>query len=285
MKTATLAKVANSEQELVAKGHAVIRTLKTGWLELCSIMLELQNLNPTWTQERLGQEFGLSQQSVSSGLVTIQDERIYLRVSKNPDSLPTSRFLQYQLTTIKGPDFDRYCRPDVTREEIAEYKRRLTAPISDTRNESKPSPRPPCPGVEGIGPGLWKWSEGMEEWVQQTPYKEEPVRVRLKDLPEGGSPTEQDYLNSPYLKDRNANNEGAEVAKNFNTIEAWAEKYPHVSSISKEHACQALGIAYPARKEVLECVYKMYASKHHPDRGGQASVMAFINLCKGALNE
>lgn len=264
MKTATLAKVANSEQELVAKGHAVIRTLKTGWLELCSIMLELQNLNPTWTQERLGQEFGLSQQSVSSGLVTIQDERIYLRVSKNPDSLPTSRFLQYQLTTIKGPDFDRYCRPDVTREEIAEYKRRLTAPISDTRNEHKPADRPKCPGVEGIGPGLWKWSEGTEEWIQQPKY-EEPVK-----RPQHFTPAEKQkfvvYESIFHI---------TEAVRPFitSTKGELTRQLSHPDSeLSIMSALNLFGILPLTNWSFVEAGCKTLIHRAHPDKGGDAKV-------------
>ena len=54
---------------------------------------------------------------------------------------------------------------------------------------------------------------------------------------------------------------------------------------SPEQAWQVLGVGAHATPEEVERAYRLLASKHHPDRGGDSSQMARINAARDQLLE
>ncbi len=52
-----------------------------------------------------------------------------------------------------------------------------------------------------------------------------------------------------------------------------------------EQPFQVLGVGANASKEEVERAYRLLASRHHPDRGGDEQTMARINAARDALLE
>ena len=71
---------------------------------------------------------------------------------------------------------------------------------------------------------------------------------------------------------------------------AWAEILDRaftgfVALPAPEQPFQVLGVGANASREEVERAYRLLASKHHPDRGGDPSMMARINQARDALME
>lgn len=198
------------------------------------------------TQDEIAGRYGKEVTIIKYACRVGQDDRLKVY---NINSLPKSTKVLYELTTLPDKDFEELCKPTTTQAVILEHKRRLAAPISDTRNDPPPSKRPPCPGVEGIGPGLWRWSEGMEEWIQQPKY-EEHRRVDAKT---------EAYINDQMASQ---NSKATTVPGKATAMSArdWLKNY----------------VAF-CKEDVLTQLLEALRRIEHPDRGGNTEITAVLN--------
>jgi len=133
------------------------------------------------------------------------------------------------------------------------------------------------------------------------------LKLRLDGLPRSGQPAPKDPGAAVYWKDGDqerciAIDRYDRVADNLAAIAATLdamraiERHGGATILDRaftgftalpapEQPFQVLGVGANASREEVERAYRLLASEHHPDRGGDADRMARINRARDALLE
>jgi hypothetical protein len=80
------------------------------------------------TQEEIAGRYDMSQPSVSTAIAVATDRRVLGYIASGKE-LPIGRKSLYLLTTLDDKGFEELAKPDTTRVQIEEYKRRLIPPL------------------------------------------------------------------------------------------------------------------------------------------------------------
>lgn len=258
------------------KADAAFERGQQAYLDWCREIAKLY-AEGTATQEEIAGRYQKERQRITTAIAIGSDDRIVC----STNILPKSSHVLYLLTTLPDKDFEELCKPTTTQAVILEHKRRLAVP-----KDVPPPQRPPCPGAEGIGPGCWKWSEGMEEWVQQPAYVE----------PKSNKLTAEDIAaHEARVK--------ANQAKHQATFDSFSSSLKSLLNQTQQHMPAAIlddasPIEYLTQAFATMLQYggapaaklakQMFSSAYHPDSGKvrhDASLMGSINKALSFLEK
>lgn len=268
----------------VAADEAFGRGLQA-WLDWCREIAKLaENTFPDGTpmprshaeyttQEEIAMHYGKERSRINEAIAIGRDKRFDRLTVK---SIPKNKEVIYLLTTLPDEDFKELCMPTTTRAIYEAYKRRLAAP-----KDIPPPQRPPCPGVEGIGPGLWKYSEGLEEWVQQPAYVEPKPSNKL---------TPEDIAAHEERIERNKAKQEALFDSLNAGIDRLAKHIPQ-AVLSDVSPLEFLANTFYAMLQqggpsAVKLAKQMFSSAYHPDSGKvkhDAELMGSINKALSLL--
>lgn len=217
------------------------------------------------TQEEIADRYETVQQRVMEAIAVGSDERFKLQQF---NSVPKAKQTLYLLTTLPDDAFKELCKPTTTQAKILEYKRRLAAPKVE---DSPPPQRPPCPGVEGIGPGCWKWSEGFGEWVQQPLLTEAQQRKAEYESPEHQAELQKIFAKADAKREAQKQS-FQDVLDTMKKATAFIQGQTPVAVLEDTSPIAFLTMAFTDMLQeggapAVKAVKAMFSSAYHPDSG------------------